>query len=84
MGLGIFEESAQKNLGECKRFGKKRTGSDQDNKSKGSRVEDKVWRMPEMDGSKEAIIVLKNLMKLPGMTNIQVDMYCQVIFNCYK
>jgi hypothetical protein len=38
-------------MGECKRFGKKRTGSDQDNKSKGSRVEDKVWRMPEMDGS---------------------------------
>jgi len=35
-------------------------------------------------GSKEAIIVLKNLMKLFGMTNIQVDMYCQVIFNCYN
>lgn len=51
MELGIFEESAQKNLGECKRFGDKRIGSDSDNKSKGSRVEDKVRRMPEMVGS---------------------------------
>jgi len=43
-----------------------------------------MGRDSEMDGSKEAIIVLKNLMKLFGMTNIQVDMYCQVRFNCYK
>ena len=55
MELGIFEESAQKNLGECKRFGKKRIGSDQNNKSKGSRIEDKVWRMPEMDGSENCL-----------------------------
>ena len=51
MGLELFEESTQTSLGECKRFGKKRTGSDQDNKSKGSRAEDKIWRLSAMDGS---------------------------------
>ena len=51
MGLELFEESTQTSLGECKRFGKKRTGSDQDNKIKGSRAEDKIWRLSAMDGS---------------------------------
>ena len=37
-----------------------------------------------MVGSKEAIIALKNLMKLSGMTDIQVDIDCQVRFNYYN
>ena len=37
-----------------------------------------------MVGSEEDIIVLKNLMKLSGMTNIQVDMYCKARFNYYN
>jgi len=55
MGLEIFEESAQANMGISEDVREKRTRRVQDKKGKRSGTEDKVRRMHEVDGGKDKV-----------------------------